>query len=116
MNGLIGAVVAPLVEVVLHRTGGRQVVGQQVPLAAAAVLVQDRVHDLPHRVLALVATDRGMPGLPRCDHGLDQGPLLVGDVTRVRLAITHPATQANHERLTGNDAPTSPHRAMTSQK
>ncbi|QNA70641.1 tetratricopeptide repeat protein [Streptomyces sp. So13.3] len=56
-----------------------------------------------------------MRGLPRRDHGLDQGPLLVGDITRVRLAIAHPVTQANPERLTGNNASPSPHRVIISR-
>nr|WP_182441152.1 MucR family transcriptional regulator [Streptacidiphilus sp. PB12-B1b] len=33
---------------------------------------------VPHVVVALVAADRGVPGLPRGDHRLDQSPAFVG--------------------------------------
>ena len=75
---LAGAIVAPPGEVAGHRTAGRQVVRQVIPLAAGPALVEDRVDDLPHRIAALMAADRGVRGLPRRDHWLGQGPPLVG--------------------------------------
>src|SRR5437763_17086586 len=45
---LPGAVVTPLPEVVVDGALRRQVVGQHVPLAARAGLVEDGVEDLPH--------------------------------------------------------------------
>jgi hypothetical protein len=59
MDRLIGAIIAPPGEVVIHRAAGRQVVRQVIPLAAGPALVQDRVDDLPHRIPALMAADRG---------------------------------------------------------
>jgi hypothetical protein len=78
MDRLIGAIIAPPGEVVIHRAAGRQIVRQVIPLAAGPALVQDRVDDLPHRIPALMAADRGMRGLPRRDHRLDQHPPLIG--------------------------------------
>jgi hypothetical protein len=77
VDGLVSAIVTPLREVVVGGAARRQVVGQVVPLAARPGLVQDRVHDLPQLIAALVAADRGVRGLPRGDDRLDQRPPLV---------------------------------------
>ena len=76
---LPGAVAAPLVVVVVHRTPGRQVVGEHVPLAAAAVEVENGVEHLPH--LDLAGTADGVDG----NQGLDDFPLLVSQVGGVGL-------------------------------
>jgi hypothetical protein len=91
VNGLADAVVTPGVEVVLHRAGWRKVVREQLPLAPAPALVEQCVDDLPHLVPALMAADRGMRGLPRDDHRLDQRLLLVAQVGLVGLALAHGA-------------------------
>lgn len=85
-------VLAPQTEVVEHRRPGRQVVGQIAPLAARPVLTGDRVHDFPE------VAGPGMSGrrprhptlLPDRDHQLDQCPLLVRQVARVRLSLHAP--------------------------
>lgn len=94
---LIDALVTPEVEVVLHRPGRRHVVRQELPLAPLAVLVEDCVHDLPHRVHALMPAVRRMPGLPRRDHGFDELSLIVGEITRngLWLAHAHATTRRN---------------------
>lgn len=89
MDGVVGAVVAPGAEVVLHRVGRREVVREQVPLAAGPVLVEQHVDDLPHPVPAPMAAGRGTRGLPRDDHRLDQRPLLIGQVGLVGPALAH---------------------------
>src|SRR5690242_7716137 len=77
MDDLVGSVVPPGGEVVVRRVLLRQVVLEVGPLAAGPPLVEDRVHDLPHAVGALMTADRAVPVLPRGDHRLDQRPLLV---------------------------------------
>lgn len=81
------------------RTGtpgpGRQIMGQVTPLTACPVQVEDRVHDLPQ------IAGPGIPGrrpvhpvlLPARDHRLDQRPLLVRQVARIRpsLHAVHPS-------------------------
>jgi hypothetical protein len=78
VDRLVGAVVAPLGEVVVRRALGRQIVGEVVPLDAGSSLVADGVDDLTQLVVALVAADGRVRGLPRREHGLDQRPLRVG--------------------------------------
>ncbi len=56
----------------------RQVVRQQVPLAAGSALMEERADDLSYFVAALVVAERGRCGRPRGDHRLDQCQLLVG--------------------------------------
>ncbi|MBV8074794.1 MAG: recombinase family protein, partial [Planctomycetaceae bacterium] len=76
---LPGAVGLPLGEVVGNGALGRQVVGEQIPLAAAAVEVEDGVEHLPHVDRAGPAD--GVDG----DQGRDDFPLLVGQVGGVGL-------------------------------
>lgn len=64
VDHLIGAVVAPLAEVVVHGGVRREVVREAAPLAAHPGLIQDRVDDLPHLVPALVPADRAVLSLP----------------------------------------------------
>jgi hypothetical protein len=59
VDRLVGTVVAPPGEAVVRRAAGRQVVRRVIPLAAGPALVDDRVDDLPYRIAALVAADRG---------------------------------------------------------
>jgi hypothetical protein len=77
MDDLVGPVVPPGGEVVVSRALLRQVVREIGSLAAGPSLIEDRVHDLPHVVGALMAADRAVRVLPRGDHRLDQRPLLV---------------------------------------
>src|SRR5262249_52781494 len=83
VDGLQGAVVAPLVEVAPHRGLGREVLGQVAPLAAGPHEVEDGVEDVAHRRLAGPA-----PGVDR-DQFLDERPLLVRQVAGV-LNSSHP--------------------------
>src|SRR5260370_34573565 len=94
VDRLVSAVVAPPGEVVVHRAAGRQVMRQVIPLATGPALVEDRVDDLPHRIAALVAADRGVRSLPPRDHRLDQGPPLTGEIARGGPARTHPSIPA----------------------
>lgn len=98
MDLLVGAVVPPGGEVVVRRALRRQVVRQESPLTVGPGLVEDRVHDLPHRVAALVAADGTVPVLPGREHRLDQRPLLVRRVALARLAFTHPSIPAHRHR------------------
>ncbi|GHC87999.1 hypothetical protein GCM10010349_74940 [Streptomyces flavofungini] len=52
--------------------------------------IEDRVHDLPHRIAALEPADGTVPVLPGREHRLDQRPPPVRHVALVRLAFTHP--------------------------
>jgi hypothetical protein len=76
---LPGAVIPPLGEIVVDGALGREVVREHVPLAAAAVLVEDRVEHLPHLDLT------GPPHAVDGDQGLDDLPLLVGQVGGIGL-------------------------------
>lgn len=107
MDLLVGAVVPPGGEVVVRRALRRQVVRQQGPLTAGPGLVKDRVHDLPHRIAALVAAHGTVPVLPGREHRLDQRPLLVGQVALVRLAFTHP-TDPSRPPAPDRNVPASP--------
>lgn len=102
MNHLVGTVVAPLAEVVVHRGVRREVVRQVAPLAAHPGLVQDRVDDLPHLVPALMAADRAVLSLPGRDDRPDQLPRLVRQITRIRLPLGHVSS-------TPQDRPTATH-------
>lgn len=64
VDPLIQAVSLLDVEVAAHRAGRRQVMRQQFPLAAGAVLVPQRVDDLLHRVPAHMPGRRGTLRLP----------------------------------------------------
>src|SRR5262249_57633624 len=82
--GMQGAVVSPLSDVAPDGTPGREVVGEVAPLAAGPQEVEDGVEDIAHRGLAGPAT--GVHG----DKGLDEGPLLVGQVAGVSLGSHTP--------------------------
>ena len=76
---LPGAVGLPLLEVVVDGALGRQVVREHVPLAARAVEVGDGVEHLAPVDLT------GPPGRVDGDQGLDDRPLLAGQVGGVGL-------------------------------
>src|SRR5512135_406616 len=78
---LPGAVVTPLREVVPDGALGQQVVREQFPLATGAGLVQEGVEHLPHVGLAWSPARLGGR-----DQGLDDLPLLVGQVGLVGLS------------------------------
>jgi len=61
-----------------------------------------RVHDLPEILLAVTARDRDPLGPPSVQERADQCPLLVGDIARIPLAITHdqPNTPAGDQDVT----------------
>src|SRR5262249_46515177 len=75
-----GAVPAPLVEVPPDGALGGQVAGQVAPLAAGAEDVEDGMDDVPQVGRAGPAAGSGGR-----EEWLDQGPLVVGDVTGVMV-------------------------------
>lgn len=83
------AVGFPLGVVVVHGLAGRKVVRQVLPRDPRPADIQDRIHDLAELVLA--GGDPGAtPGCaPRGQRWLDQRPLGVGQITRIRTAGTH---------------------------
>lgn len=95
VDGLIGSVVAPGGEVVVRRALLRQVVREIGPLASGSPLVEDRVHDVPHVIGALMAADRAVPVLPCGDHRLDSGstarPIITIDPGKVSDAASDAA-------------------------
>src|SRR5258707_7025065 len=78
---LPGAVLVPGDEVIPGRPLGNEVVGQVVPLAAGARLVEQGVDHLPQ-----VHDARAAARLGRRQQGLDQFPLGVRQVRTIRLA------------------------------
>jgi hypothetical protein len=79
MDLLQGAVLAPLLEVAPDGALGREVHGQEAPLAAGPQDVKDGVQDIAHRGLAGPAS--GIHG----DQRLDQRPLRVAEVAGIFL-------------------------------
>jgi hypothetical protein len=75
VDAVHGAVVAPALEIPVHRLPRRQVVGQLPPRAAGAQHVEDRVDDLAPRVFLVASV-----GVGRGQQRLDQPPLLVGHI------------------------------------
>src|SRR5271166_1225475 len=75
-----GAVAPPLVEVPPDGALGREVLGEIAPLAAGAGDVEDGVDDLPQVGLAGPAA----AGF-RWQMGFEEGPLVIGEVTRVMV-------------------------------
>ena len=76
------AVVAPLREILLGRALGKQVVRQHIPLATAAVEIQDRVDDLAHAHFSGASTPLRTRGW---NQRLQDRPLLIGKVRGVRI-------------------------------
>ena len=74
------AVVAPLGEILVHGALGKQVVGEHVPLATAAVQVENRVDDLPH-----IHGPRPTSVLGFRNQRFENRPLCIGQVGRIRL-------------------------------
>ena len=80
MDEIQGAVVPPVVEVPPDGALGREVLGEIAPLAAGAGDVEDGVNDVPQVGLAGPTA----AGFGR-QVGFEQGPLVVGEVTRVMV-------------------------------
>jgi hypothetical protein len=59
-DDLVGPVALPRREILVRRALLWQIAREMVPLAAHLALVEDRVHDLRHRILPLVTSDRTM--------------------------------------------------------
>lgn len=110
---LVGTVVPPGGEVVIRRALRRQVVRQESPLTAGPGLVENRVHDLPHRVTALMAAGGTVPVLPGREHRLGQRTLPVRQIALIRLAFTHPPIPAGHRHQTGTFRLRPHHRATS---
>ncbi len=78
---LPGAVVTPTCEVIIDSALGQQVMGQHVPLAAAAVEVEQAVENLTQIDAAWPSARFGVT-----ESGLQNGPLLVGQIRGIALA------------------------------
>src|SRR5207248_8994808 len=89
VNSVQGAVVSPFIEVPPDRALGREVLGEITPLTACAKDVEDGVDNIPQ--VGRAGSSAGVNG----DVGLDQGPLLVGDIAGVRLR-SHDSLYAAH--------------------
>src|SRR5271165_5439191 len=76
------SVILPALEIAVQRASRRQVLGDVSPLASGAQDIHDAVEDLPHVDLASPAATLG-----GWDHPLDQGPLVVGQITRVTQLV-----------------------------
>ncbi len=114
VNGLVGSVIAPGVEVVLHRAGPAGSRAGAGPTGSRAALAEQCVDDLPHRVPSLMAADRRLRGLPRGSHRLDQRPLLIGQVGVVGLAPLTATSPARPWPPTGPDT-VLPHAQVTTR-
>src|SRR4051812_5149563 len=113
MDCLVGAVVTPQREVVVRRGLRRQVMRQIRPLTTGPVLIEDRVQDFPQRVAALMARHRRMLRFPRIQERAHHRPLLIGEITGIRLPFAHDLLN-QHARQSGiGAARRSRHRAMT---
>ena len=89
VNPLKRAIVTPFGEVVVHRTLWKQVMGDHVPLATAAALIQDRVEHFPH-----VNAPRTTAFATLASWGYQFAndlPLMVGEVAGISfsLAVSH---------------------------
>src|ERR1700737_2781585 len=80
VDALQGSIMTPEVEVAPDGALGREVLGQETPLASSPQEVEDGVEDVAHRGLA--GPTAGGAG----DHLLHEGPLLVGQIARVSLS------------------------------
>jgi hypothetical protein len=99
VDALDGPVVVPPGEIPVHSRPGRQVLGQVPPLAAGPGQVQDRIHDPPTRVLLPATALAARPRLGQ--QGLDQRPLLIGQIRRVTVPTsTHTPPNEPPERPT----------------
>jgi hypothetical protein len=103
-DALPGAVVPPLLEVVVDGALGRQVVREHVPLAARAGLIEDRVEDLA------ISTSRGRPSfeagisgsaMAHCSSVMSDGQGLRIGACPVVVASCRPPDQA---RVYGDEA------------
>jgi hypothetical protein len=73
MDAIECAVVAPQIEIVVHRTARRKVFRDRSPLATRTQNVHDPVHHFAHIDVALVAAAPG-----RRDQRFDKRPFIVG--------------------------------------
>src|SRR5208282_221447 len=76
------SVILPALEIPVQRASRRQVLGDISPLTSGTQDIHDAIEDFPHVDLASPAATLG-----GWDHLLDQGPLLVGQVTRVTQLV-----------------------------
>lgn len=86
------AVPLPLGEVAIDRLMGREVVREVGPLAACAVDVQDRVHDLAQVVPGRAPEVQSAAAefeAPRGQHRLDESPAGIEQITRIRGTAGH---------------------------
>ncbi len=86
VDALPGAIVAPRAKIAPDRRPRRKVMWQSPPLASRAVQIQDGIDHLAH-----VGRARMPAWLSRRDQGVQDGPLLVGQITQVALSShAHP--------------------------
>ena len=75
MDAFERSVPVPEVEISMHGTARRQVLGKSPPLAAGGKDIHHAVYDFAH-------DDRAFAAAPLCrrDQGIDQRPLFIGQV------------------------------------
>ena len=84
MHPLPGAVLAPEPKIVIDNLPRREVMRQQAPGTSTADDIKDAVQDFALRVLR-----RSPAALGLRDIGLEQFPLIIADVGRVRVSGFH---------------------------
>ena len=81
MNELPSAILPPEPKVVIHDLPGREIVGEQTPRTPTPQDIKDAIEDFALGILL-----RSAAGLRLGHMGLDQLPLFVTQVGRVRLS------------------------------
>lgn len=80
-----GPVITPLRKIVIHTTLGEQVMGQHLPLAAAAVQIQERIEHLAHIEFPRTAS----PIIARSrNQGREDRPLRIREIRRIGLPLS----------------------------
>ena len=110
MNTIEHAVARPFPEIIIDRAMWRKILWQLPPLATRAIDIANCVEHLAHVCVALASARAS-----RRDHRFYDGPLLVGDVTRVtptsrRVRLALEAKQINgqhaeHRGIKGDPEP-----------
>ena len=104
MDAIERAVVAPQIEIVVHRAAWRQVFRNRPPLASRAQNIHDPIHHFAHVDVALVAA---VPG--RRNQRFNKRPLVVGQIARISqcaAVVSSAVLRRPHRRPSSNQATT----------